>query len=991
MPAKIFFCYAHTDESLLNKLKAHLKPLERLGLVELWYDRDISAGTDWKGEIDRYLNAAQLILVLVSSDLMASDYINNVELKRALERHKSGEANVIPIILRPAYWQGMLGDLQALPKDGKPISRWPNREEAFSDVAEGIRKVVESGVAHDVISSKKFMNPPHPVEKTSATKEMFPSPAPKAIQQRERAVKDIYELLVQHNISSVALTGIAGVGKTTLATLVYEYAEKQRSVNEGLFTAPACWVDISPTTTLGDIAETILQALGTTIDDFAKLAPLSQATALFDVLRATEDPRLVVLDQFENLLALPEGRTKSDRPGVGEWIDILNKKTCRCKLLLTSRIWPWGTHQFSPPLICMQEWPDEGMKISEGAKLLRTQGVRKTQATVKDLQQAVIKYKRHALSLTLLASILRRDSAIMLKDIFSSETYKSELKQGLASSLLDFIYKHQLDDFQRDLLFAFSVYREAVPLEAVQLIITPYFDDLEKNTYTELKNLLAQSLLEEAGQYRYQIHVIIADYAQDYFVKEHKQAHQDILQAAHSQATRYYLQQLPQHQLSDEEKLSAREVHCITEAGWHLCQAKQWQDAYVLLKDKKIFATLRRQGDNATLLELYELLLPSSDRCYLDRAQQADIYRDIGSVYKTLGKKDHARDYYLLALELYRDIGSKRVDEAMTLAFMGRIEADLAHKKVALDYCEQALIIFRERPEREYRQGEGWVLAELGRIYNALGQKKRALKEYRKALAIMREVEDSQGEGRIWNQLSRVFRALGKMAMAKQCSLRALEILRPVGDYVEIGRTLSNLSRVHCALDEYEEAFKCCDEALKTLRKTEDRTWEGKTLSNLALVYDHRKDDKKALSVYKEALAILEEVNDVGTKAGTLNRLGRFYARRGQPEDALRYYKEAVNLYLNKAEGDKWERGTTLNNIGLLYLANGQYKIAFAYFTLAMSFFEEVGRPNHPTTRDYLAQLCKKMEEGEYHTLLAEVDFRQAVQMVSQTLGFSPF
>src|SRR6266567_4055560 len=118
MSVKIFFCYAHADEDLLMKLKSHLSPLLNQGLIDVWHDRDISAGSEWEQEIKEQMNAAQIILLLVSPDFMASKYINNVELKRAIERHQRGKARVIPIIVRPVYWQGILGHLQALPKDG---------------------------------------------------------------------------------------------------------------------------------------------------------------------------------------------------------------------------------------------------------------------------------------------------------------------------------------------------------------------------------------------------------------------------------------------------------------------------------------------------------------------------------------------------------------------------------------------------------------------------------------------------------------------------------------------------------------------------------------------------------------------------------------------------------------------------------------------------------------------------------------------------------
>ena len=145
MPINIFFCYAHEDEELLNKLKAQLVPLKRQHLIDVWHDRDINAGTAWELEIDKHLNSAQIILLLISPDFMNSDYCYGIEMKRALERHKRGEAHVIPVILRHVYWQGIIGKIQALPKDGKPITdhRWHNLDEAFYNVAEGIRKVVE--------------------------------------------------------------------------------------------------------------------------------------------------------------------------------------------------------------------------------------------------------------------------------------------------------------------------------------------------------------------------------------------------------------------------------------------------------------------------------------------------------------------------------------------------------------------------------------------------------------------------------------------------------------------------------------------------------------------------------------------------------------------------------------------------------------------------------------------------------------------------------
>ena len=143
-PIKLFFSYSHKDEDLRDELAKHLSILKRQGVLEAWHDRNIDAGAEWANKIDEHMNEAQIILLLISSDFMASDYCYDIEMKRAMERHDAKEAVVIPVILRSCVWQGApFGKLQGLPKDMKPVDAWPNRDQAFTDIAQGIRKVVE--------------------------------------------------------------------------------------------------------------------------------------------------------------------------------------------------------------------------------------------------------------------------------------------------------------------------------------------------------------------------------------------------------------------------------------------------------------------------------------------------------------------------------------------------------------------------------------------------------------------------------------------------------------------------------------------------------------------------------------------------------------------------------------------------------------------------------------------------------------------------------
>jgi hypothetical protein len=137
---KLFFSYSHADEPLRDELEKHLAMLKRQGVIEAWHDRRILAGDPIDPRIDAELEAAEIVLLLVSADFLASEYCYDREMGRALERHTAGEARVIPVILRPCDWHhAPFGDLLSTPKDGKPIVKWPSQDEAFLDVVRAIR------------------------------------------------------------------------------------------------------------------------------------------------------------------------------------------------------------------------------------------------------------------------------------------------------------------------------------------------------------------------------------------------------------------------------------------------------------------------------------------------------------------------------------------------------------------------------------------------------------------------------------------------------------------------------------------------------------------------------------------------------------------------------------------------------------------------------------------------------------------------------------
>jgi TIR domain len=144
MMPSVFFSYSHADEALRDQLEKQLALLKRQGIIDVWHDRRIAAGQDFAQEIDRHIETDNIILLLVSADFLASDYCYEKEMMRAMERHATGDAIVIPVILRACDWHGaQFGKLNATPPDGRPVTQFPDRDQALLEVARAVRSAAE--------------------------------------------------------------------------------------------------------------------------------------------------------------------------------------------------------------------------------------------------------------------------------------------------------------------------------------------------------------------------------------------------------------------------------------------------------------------------------------------------------------------------------------------------------------------------------------------------------------------------------------------------------------------------------------------------------------------------------------------------------------------------------------------------------------------------------------------------------------------------------
>ena len=218
---KVFYSYAHKDEKLRNALEEHLSTLRRQGYISEWHDRHILAGTDWAQQIDASLESASLILLLISPSFIASDYCYGREMQRALARHQAQQARVIPIILRPTDLRDTpFSVLQFLPTNGKGITTWPNRDEAWLTVANGIRKVIED-------LSPSFAGTQQPWNIPYSRNPLFTG--------REHILERLAQTLNTGETIAMtqpqAISGLGGIGKTqTAIEYAYRFREQYQHV-----------------------------------------------------------------------------------------------------------------------------------------------------------------------------------------------------------------------------------------------------------------------------------------------------------------------------------------------------------------------------------------------------------------------------------------------------------------------------------------------------------------------------------------------------------------------------------------------------------------------------------------------------------------------------------------------------------------------------------------------------------------------------------------
>ena len=415
----IFYSYSHEDERLRKKLETHLTPLQLEGLITAWYDRDISAGTEWEREINTHLNTAQIILLLVSASFLASPYCYSIEMKRAMERQEAGEARVIPIILRPVSWkEAPFSHLQALPTNGVPVTdrKWHTQDEAFVSIVQGIRNAIK-----ELMSAVSSPASPPPIRTTvEESTSQLALPGSRPFNNLDEHVRTEYtsfvgrdkerewlrqRLLSTASTKGMAVVGIGGVGKSALVfAIADEYCRRYKDLSvEERFEA-IIWVtakeqvltvhgrqkfELSELTprTLEDIYTTIARTLER--EDITRVVPEERSYLVRKALNAQRT--LLIVDNLENV--------KDDRVKT-----FLRRLPTSTTYIITSRQSPI---ELGVELPNRNIWPLEGLSPDDAKTIIREKEAEEGIDELNEQQEEQVASKTSGLPLTIKLSIAR--------------------------------------------------------------------------------------------------------------------------------------------------------------------------------------------------------------------------------------------------------------------------------------------------------------------------------------------------------------------------------------------------------------------------------------------------------------------------------------------------------------------------------------------------------------------------------------------------------
>jgi tetratricopeptide (TPR) repeat protein len=922
---EVFYSYAHRDEKLRNALVEHLSTLRRQGYISEWHDRQIVAGTDWAQEIDIHLRSASLILLLISPSFIASDYCYGIEMQLALERHQAGQARVIPIILRPTDLADTpFATFQFLPAQGKAITTWQNRDEAFLDVARGIRTVIEN------LNSSATSSQP-PVQSLAQPLWNVPYPRNPLFTGREHILERLATMFsigeTKALMQPLAISGLGGIGKTQLAIeYAYRFREQYRFV---------LWAS-------ADTRENLVQ-------EYVAIARLLQVPEqhLQDQLQIVEAVKRWLREQRQWLLIL------DNADDLGIIRDFL-PETHTGRILLTTRAQAMGRLARRIELDRMEQAESTLFLLRRAGILVADEPLNK--ASARDQANAlVIVQEMDGLPLALdqagayieetgcgLAGYLTRYQQRRTALLKERGGYTSDHPEPVATTWsLSFEKVELANPAAADLLrLCAFLAPDAIPEEIVTegaADLTPVLQSLASDPFlldAAIKALLRYSLIKrDAEQKLLSLHRLV----------------QVVLKDAMNEEVRH--------------EWAERTVRAVNRT-FPAVEFEAWDRCRRMLTHAQACADLIAQ---------WNIELPEA----------ASLLYKTGSFLYAHGQYVETEPFLQGALAIGKQsLGPDHPDVALYLNDLALLYMRELGKIAEAEPLVQRALAINEQTLGPDHLNTATTLHSLADLYWVQRKLDKAELLFQRVLAMSERTlgSDHPLTANTIHALAELYRSQGKYAKAEPLFQRALMIkeqtLKP--DHPYLSSLLRNMAQLEMNQGKYAESEVLLQRALAISEKTlgSDHPDTARSLNLLADLFQAQGKHEQAEPHYLRALSIYKQVYGPDhLDYWTLVGLAHLYREQGRYTEAEQLLQNFLAIMERTAVSDHRFLASSLTNLADLYLEQGKYVEAEPFYQRALAIKEQTLVPDHLSieyTLEKYASLLRQMQRPEEAAQLEE-------------------